>query len=229
MNFFFLLLWNLISVTSSFSLFPSSTSGEEDAASTSSSRSIFEFTVKNQAGEMVPLLNYSNGKKAFLIVNVASQCGLTERNYNELNILYEKYASRGLEIIGFPCNNFLYQEPGTDHEISQFCSKKGVKFPIMAKIDCGNTPSAEPLFPFLCRKLPDQGLLSSLVGTGPKWNFTKFLCDKNGIPIKRYQPNVNPLEIEDDILSLLEDSNSSPSAVAGETTKQGDSSSSLDL
>lgn len=220
----------------SFFSFPSSSSsssltpgGGAGAGGDATARdSIFDFTVKNQAGEMVSLSNYSNGKAAFLIVNVASQCGLTERNYKELNLLYEKYASRGLEIIGFPCNNFLYQEPGTDSEISQFCSSKGVKFPIMAKIDCGNTPNAEPLFPFLCRKLPDQGLLSSLVGTGPKWNFTKFLCDRNGIPIKRYQPSVNPLEIEDDILSLLEDSGSSPSGV-GEGTLNQRESSSLDL
>jgi glutathione peroxidase len=225
MNLFHLFIWNFFSITFSFSLFPSPSSVDGEHFDQPAA-SIFEFSVKNQAGEMVSLSNYSNGKKAFLIVNVASQCGLTERNYNELNILYEKYAARGLEIIGFPCNNFLYQEPGTDSEISQFCSKKGVKFPIMAKIDCGNTPNAEPLFPFLCRKLPDQGLLSSLVGTGPKWNFTKFLCDRNGIPIKRYQPNVNPLDMEDDILSLLEDS-SDPSAttVAGEAMKQGQSSS----
>jgi glutathione peroxidase len=158
------------------------------------------------------------GKKAYLIVNVASQCGLTERNYDQLNQLYEKYASQGLEIIAFPCNNFLYQEPGSDAEILDFCQGKGVKFPVMAKVDCGNSAAAEPLFPFLCQKLPDDGMVSTLLGTGPKWNFTKFLCDKNGIPIKRFQPNVNPLDFEDDIISLLADSSTESMGTVGATT-----------
>ncbi len=128
---------------------------------------------------------------------------LTERNYQEFNELYEKYSSKGLEIIAFPCNNFLSQEPGNDQEIQQFIQGKGVKFPVMAKVDCGNTIHAEPLFPFLCQKVHDSGLLSAVTGIGLKWNFTKFLCDKDGIPVKRFEPSVNPLDFEADIVSML--------------------------
>jgi glutathione peroxidase len=201
---------SILATASSFSLFPS-------GAPADNRKSIFEFNVRSNNGTEISLSSMK-GKKAYLIVNVASQCGLTERNYDQLNQLYEKYASQGLEILAFPCNNFLYQEPGSDAEIKSFCQGKGVKFPVMAKVDCGNSAAAEPLFPFLCQKLPDDGLISTLIGTGPKWNFTKFLCDKNGIPIKRFQPNVNPLDFEDDIISLLADSITGIAGTAGETS-----------
>mmetsp|Transcript_16205 Transcript_16205/g.16936 ORF Transcript_16205/g.16936 Transcript_16205/m.16936 type:complete len:109 (-) Transcript_16205:300-626(-) len=84
---------------------------------------------------------------------------------------------------------------------------------MMAKVDCGNTPVAEPLFPFLCQKVPPAGFLSSLTGIGLKWNFTKFLCDKDGKPVKRFEPSVNPLDFEQDIVDLLIPQSSSPSNV----------------
>lgn len=117
--------------------------------------------------------------------------------------MYSKYADRGLEIIAFPCNNFLYQEPGTDAEILDFAVSKGATFPVMAKIDCGTSLTADPLYPFLCSTLPDSGLIPSLMGNGVKWNFAKFLCDHNGIPVQRYAPNENPLKFEDDLVALL--------------------------
>jgi glutathione peroxidase len=139
---------------------------------------------------------------------------LTERNYSELTQLYEKYSSKGLEIIAFPCNNFMSQEPGTDAEILDFTKARGVTFPLMAKVDCGNTPVAEPLFPFLCQKVSGSGLLSMVAGIGLKWNFTKFLCDKDGVPVKRFEPTTNPLDFEDDIVSLLLPANDSAPAPA---------------
>ena len=100
-------------------------------------KSIFEFKVKGNDGSEVNLSKFQ-GKSPILIVNVASEWGLTERNYNELNQLYSKYSNNGLEILAFPCNNFLYQEPGTDEEIKLFTQARNVQFPLMAKIDCGN-------------------------------------------------------------------------------------------
>jgi glutathione peroxidase len=97
----------------------------------------------------------------------------------------------------------MSQEPGTNEEIKEFTTERGVQFPLMAKVDCGNTPQAEPLFPFLCQKVNNSNLLSMVAGIGLKWNFTKFLCDKDGIPVKRFEPNVNPLDFENDIVELL--------------------------
>lgn len=186
----------------------------------SNKQSIFDFKVKDIKGSDFDMSSL-RGKSAYLIVNVASGCGLTECNYAELSTLYDRYASKGLEIIAFPCNhffyllfqfiffnhlgnNFLFQESGTNDEILEFALSKGAKFPLMAKVDCGNTDAAEPIFPFLCNKLPSTGILSSVVGGGVKWNFTKFLCDRNGVPIRRYEPKTNPLAFEKDIIALLE-------------------------
>jgi glutathione peroxidase len=106
----------------------------------------------------------------------------------------------------------MSQEPGTDAEILDFTKARGVTFPLMAKVDCGNTVDAEPLFPFLCQQVKGEGLLSMVAGIGLKWNFTKFLCDKDGVPVKRFEPTVNPLDFEDDIASLLLPCNDSVSA-----------------
>mmetsp|Transcript_387 Transcript_387/g.722 ORF Transcript_387/g.722 Transcript_387/m.722 type:complete len:134 (+) Transcript_387:216-617(+) len=130
---------------------------------------------------------------------------MTNTNYEELNYLYEKYSSVGLEIIAFPCNKFLYQEPGSNDEILEFTRSKNVNFPVMSKVDCGVSSNAHPIFPFLCQKLPDSGLLPGILGNGIKWNFSKFLCDSEGIPLKRYSPNENPKSFESDIVRLLED------------------------
>lgn len=117
----------------------------------------------------------------------------------------------------------MSQEPGTIEEILEFTKSRGVKFPIMAKVDCGNTINSEPLFPFLCQKVNDKsGLLNMITGIGLKWNFTKFLCDKDGIPVKRFEPTVNPLDFENDIVEmLLPTTDASPSASQNnETSKE---------
>jgi glutathione peroxidase len=108
----------------------------------------------------------------------------------------------------------MAQEPGTNEEIKEFTKERGVQFPLMAKVDCGNTPQAEPLFPFLCQKVNSSNLLSMVAGIGLKWNFTKFLCDKDGIPVKRFEPTVNPLDFENDIVELLLLPASAPVAAA---------------
>jgi glutathione peroxidase len=131
--------------------------------------------------------------------------GLTKSNYRELQQIYERFGNKGFEILAFPCDTFR-QELSDCHEIIQFVRiTSGVTFPLMEKVDCSGslTHSKYPLFPFLCEKLPDTGfagLGSNLI----KWNFTKFLCDGNGIPLKRYGPRTSPLEIENDIAALLD-------------------------
>jgi glutathione peroxidase len=101
-------------------------------------------------------------------------------------------------------NNF-YQERGTDAEIQQFLADHNVKFPVMSKVDCSNSDTAHPIFPFLFRKLPSTGLLSYILGSGLKWNFTKFLLNKDGVPVKRFEPTVQPRQMEQDILALLKE------------------------
>lgn len=171
------------------------------ATAAASPKSIFDFDANDLSGKPVSLSRYK-GKKAFLVVNVASKCGLTDQNYQELQQLYSKY-SADLEIIAFPCNNFFSQEPGTSEEISDFVATKEVTFPVMEKVDCGQSPTAHPLFPFLCNSLPSTGVWSYLLGNGIKWNFAKFLCDADGYPVKRYGPKQNPLSFEDDIVKLI--------------------------
>lgn len=123
-------------------------------------------------------------------MNVASECGLTERNYKELNELYEKYAtSKDLRILAFPCNQFLGQEPGSPKDILNFTKQKRVKFDIFEKVEV-NGDGAHPLWKFL--KRTQGGTISDLI----KWNFSKFIVDKNGVPVERLGPNVNPLDLE---------------------------------
>lgn len=112
-------------------------------------------------------------------------------------MLYEKYSGRGLEILGFPCNQFGSQEPGTNAEIQQFAAQRGATYPIFAKIDVNGFKSS-PLYKFLRSK---QG--GSLGIDAIKWNFTKFLCDAEGVPIARYGPTDSPLSFEQDIVALL--------------------------
>jgi glutathione peroxidase len=135
--------------------------------------------------------------KVLLIVNTASQCGLTEQ-YTGLQSLYDKYRDRGLVVLGFPCNQFGQQEPGTSQEIATFCDTKfRVNFPIFAKIEV-NGPNTHPLFGRLKSDAP--GLLGS---QKIKWNFTKFLVDRQGTVVKRIAPVVTPQKIEADIEALL--------------------------
>jgi glutathione peroxidase len=132
-----------------------------------------------------------------LIVNVASECGFTGQ-YEGLENLYRRYKDRGLVVLGFPCNQFGRQEPGSEQEIKNFCSSKyGVSFPMFSKIDV-NGPNAHPLYKYL--KEEKKGIL----GTGKiKWNFTKFLVDRHGTVVGRFSPNTQPEDLEGDIQAVL--------------------------
>ncbi|KAF3613882.1 Phospholipid hydroperoxide glutathione peroxidase, chloroplastic [Capsicum chinense] len=158
-------------------------------------KTIYDFTVKDIDGKDVPLNTFKG--KVLLIVNVASRCGLTTSNYTELSRLYEKYKNQGLEILAFPCNQFGAQEPGSNPEIKQFaCTRFKAEFPIFDKVDV-NGPNTAPVYQFL--KSNAGGFLGDLV----KWNFEKFLVDKNGKVVERYPPTTSPFQIEKDIQKLL--------------------------
>ncbi len=134
--------------------------------------------------------------KVLLIVNTASRCGFTPQ-YQELQKLHERYADRGLRVLGFPCNQFGQQEPGSAEEISQFCEKNyGVSFPMFEKVDV-NGPKAHPLYKHL--KAEKSGLFNRNI----KWNFTKFLVDAQGEVVKRYAPQKTPQSIASDLEKLL--------------------------
>lgn len=166
------------------------------AAESSTPQSIYDFTVKDAKGDDVELSTYKG--KVLLIVNVASQCGLTNSNYPELTTLYGKYKDKGFEILAFPCNQFGNQEPGTNEEIKEMaCTRFKAEFPIFGKVDV-NGGNAAPLYKFLKEKK------GGLIGDSIKWNFTKFLVDKKGNVVDRYMPTTSPLNIEKDIKKLLE-------------------------
>ena len=156
---------------------------------------IYDFSVKDIHGKEQKLDRYRD--KVMLIVNVASKCGFTPQ-YKGLEALYEKMHSRGLEVLGFPCNQFGAQEPGNAEEIASFCSLTyDVTFPVFAKVDV-NGPAADPFYEHLKKAAP--GLMGS---TSIKWNFTKFLIDRAGNVVRRYAPQTKPEEIERDIEALL--------------------------
>ena len=157
--------------------------------------SIYDFQVDNVAGEKVSLSNYKN--KVLLIVNTASKCGFTKQ-YDGLEKLYETYQEQGLEILGFPCNQFGGQEPGSDEEIQEFCQTTfGVKFPVFKKVEVNGENTIE-LYQYLKKQAP------GLLGTQKiKWNFTKFLVDKEGNVVKRYAPTVTPESIEKELKEYL--------------------------
>ncbi len=153
--------------------------------------SVYEFKAKGIDGKEVSLSDYAG--KTLLIVNVASQCGFTPQ-YEGLEKLYEKYKDKGFFVLGFPCNQFGSQEPGTESEIKTFCELNfGVKFPLFAKIDV-NGDKTHPLYEYLKKALP--GVLGS---EAIKWNFTKFLVDKKGNPVKRYGSADKPESLGKDI------------------------------
>ena len=159
------------------------------------SQSIYSFEVITIDGQKTTLEKYKG--KTLLVVNVASKCGLTKQ-YEGLEALYKKYHDRGFVILGFPCNQFMGQEPGTEAEIAEFCSVNyGVTFPLFSKIDV-NGDKAHPLYQYLKKELPGTGNKPDI-----EWNFAKFLIDKNGKPVSRYHPRVKPADFEEDILSLL--------------------------
>jgi glutathione peroxidase len=151
--------------------------------------------VTTLAGEPTTLRPYAG--HVLLIVNTASQCGLTP-HYKGLEALWRAHGERGLVVLGFPCNQFAGQEPGSEAEIASFCEiNYGVTFPLFAKIDV-NGDAADPLFQQLKAEAP--GLMGS---KGIKWNFTKFLVDRQGNVVHRYAPTTEPSAIEADILKLL--------------------------
>jgi glutathione peroxidase len=155
---------------------------------------IYDITVKDMDGNDVLIGNYKGS--VMLIVNTATGCGFTPQ-YDGLQDLYDKYHDKGFEILDFPCNQFGEQAPGSEEEIHSFCTGRyGITFPQFAKIDV-NGPNESPLFTFL--KEQKGGLL----GKNIKWNFTKFLVDKNGNVIKRYASTDTPEKINKDIASLL--------------------------
>lgn len=157
--------------------------------------SFFDFSVLSNKNEPYPLSQHKG--KVILIVNVASKCGYTNQ-YKGLEELYKKYAEKGLMILGFPCNQFGAQEPGTDEEIQTFCKLTyDVTFPILAKVDV-NGEKADPLYKFL--KVQAPGILGS---ESIKWNFTKFLVSKDGKVLDRYAPQTEPKDLEADILKYL--------------------------
>lgn len=157
---------------------------------------VYDFSVKKANGEMQSLKEYAG--KVLLIVNTASKCGLTPQ-FAGLQKLYEQYKDQGLEILGFPCDQFNNQEFDSIEETTSFCQMNyGVTFPIFAKIDV-NGEHEDPLFTHLKRQ--QRGMLSSAI----KWNFTKFLVDKQGRVVDRYAPTTEPEKIESDIIRLLKE------------------------
>lgn len=156
---------------------------------------VYDFAGLNIKGEEVPLDQYRG--KVMLIVNTASKCGFTPQ-YKGLESLYKKYQDKGLEILGFPCNQFGKQEPGNEEQISEFCELNfGVTFPLFKKVDV-NGPDAHPLYKFLKSEAP--GVLGS---EAIKWNFTKFLVDQSGKVVKRFAPTDTPEKIEKQVAELL--------------------------
>ena len=156
---------------------------------------LYDYTVDDIHGKPVKLDRYMD--KVVLVVNTASKCGYTPQ-YKGLEALYEKYHAKGLEVLGFPCNQFGAQEPGSEAEIEQFCELNyGVTFPMFAKIDVNGAHTA-PVYQYL--KSAKPGLLGS---EAIKWNFTKFLVDRGGKVIARFAPNDTPEAIAGDIEKAL--------------------------
>ncbi|WP_338446284.1 glutathione peroxidase [Pelagerythrobacter marensis] len=156
---------------------------------------IADFTVAANNGETIDLKDKLG--KVLLVVNTASKCGFTPQ-YEGLETLYRTYRDRGFEVLGFPCNQFGGQEPGDADEIAQFCQVNfGVSFPLMAKVEV-NGDGASPLFDWMKREAP--GLMGS---KAVKWNFTKFLIDRQGHVVRRYGPTDKPENLAADIEALL--------------------------
>lgn len=157
--------------------------------------SIYDISVTGIDGNPVSLNTYKG--KVLLIVNTASQCGFTPQ-YQGLQALYDRFSSQGVVVLGFPCNQFGQQEPGNSDQIRSFCETNfGVSFPLFQKIEV-NGNNAHPLYQYLTEAVP------GIFGTkGVKWNFTKFLVDRNGKVVKRYPPTTKPEDVAKDIEALL--------------------------
>ena len=156
--------------------------------------SIYDFNAKSLAGEDTPLKRFEG--QVLLIVNTASACGFTPQ-YKGLEALQQAYGARGFSVLGFPCNQFGRQEPGSAAEIGQFCSSNyAVSFPMFDKIDV-NGDNAHPLYQYL------RGEKSGLLGSSIKWNFTKFLIDRSGKVVARHAPTTTPQALTREIEALL--------------------------
>jgi len=154
------------------------------AAVPAQQKSIYDFTISSIDGQPVSLSGYKG--KVVLLVNVASKCGFTPQ-YSALEAVYEKYKDRGLVIVGVPANNFMQQEPGTNEEIKTFCTRKyNVSFPMMSKVSVKGDDET-PLYHFLTDASTDPQFSGDI-----KWNFTKFLFDRNGKPVARFEPATTP-------------------------------------
>jgi len=154
------------------------------ALALAASKSVYDFTLNSIDGQPSPLSSFKG--KVVMLVNVASKCGYTPQ-YSALESTYEKYKDRGLVIVGIPANNFGAQEPGTNEEIKTFCSRKyNVTFPMMAKVSVKGSDQT-PLYQFLTDKT-----LNPTTGGEIKWNFTKFIFDRDGNAIARFEPEVTP-------------------------------------
>ena len=157
---------------------------------------VYDFDAQTIDGRTVPLRQYEG--KVMLIVNTASACGFTPQ-FAGLEELHQRYGDQGLVVLGFPCNQFAGQDPGSNDEIASFCQLKfGVSFPMMAKVDV-NGAQASPMYRWLCAEAP--GLLGS---KAIKWNFTKFLVGKDGQVIRRYAPQDTPAKLADDVEAALQ-------------------------
>ncbi len=157
--------------------------------------SIYDLSAKTIDGTDKPLSEYQG--KVMLVVNTASKCGFTPQ-YEGLEELYRQYRDKGLVVLGFPCDQFGHQEPGDEEEIKNFCSLTyDVSFPMFAKVEV-NGDNAHPVYKYL--KSEKSGLLGT---EGIKWNFTKFLVDKNGKVVKRYAPTDKPASLAKDVEKLL--------------------------
>jgi glutathione peroxidase len=155
----------------------------------------YDFTARSIDGRQLPLAEFRG--RVLLVVNTASACGFTPQ-FAGLEELHQAYGGKGLAVLGFPCNQFGAQDPGSNDEIAQFCQVNyGVSFPMMAKIDVKG-PAADPLYQWLTKEAP------GVLGTeGIKWNFTKFLVGKDGSVIKRYAPLDKPAALKADIEAAL--------------------------
>ena len=178
---------------------------------------VYDFTVKDRQGNQVSLKDYEG--KVLLIVNTATGCGFTP-HYEPLEAMYKEFKDQGLEILDFPCNQFANQAPGSEEEIHQFCTLKfGADFPQFAKIDV-NGENADPLYAFLATEKPfesfGKGLKSAALGKFAemnnkafgdkayiKWNFTKFLIDREGKVIARFEPTVDMKEVRNAVAAAL--------------------------
>ncbi|SHO63314.1 glutathione peroxidase [Algoriphagus zhangzhouensis] len=157
--------------------------------------SFYDFEAKKLNGQNTSMGDFKG--KTVVVVNTASKCGLTPQ-YEGLENLYNKYKDRGLVILGFPCNQFANQESGSSKEIEEFCQLNyGVSFPMFDKIDV-NGKDAHPIFKYL-----KSHLKGGILGSRIKWNFTKFVIDKNGKPVKRFAPVTTPEKMEEYIQKVL--------------------------